>query len=173
MPMSNYSGMIFDFNGVLWWDNGLQEEAWRTFSARVRSSPLSTAEMAEHVHGRNNHYTLEYLSDGPLSAERGAQLSEQKETIYRQLCLAQENNFRLSPGAESLLDFLLDKSFIMKGVCQRGDSLAAGKKMHRQLIGVCFATKLTELFTQPGAKQHEKLVCLDLRDMIKLCKLCA
>jgi HAD superfamily hydrolase (TIGR01509 family) len=102
-----FSGLIFDFNGVLWWDNRLQEAAWRDFSAGVRGWPLSTAELAEHVHGRNNRYTLEYLSGTKLSEETAVKLSEVKERTYRRLCLAQGADLRLSPGAESLLDFLV------------------------------------------------------------------
>ena len=105
--MTQFNGLIFDFNGVLWWDNRLQEQSWRDFSVAVRGVPLSSAEMATHVHGRNNRYTMQYLSDKTLSAERTEQLSEEKELIYRQLCLAQGADFRLSPGTESLLDFLV------------------------------------------------------------------
>ncbi len=105
--MTYFSGLIFDFNGVLWWDNALQEQAWRDFSARLRGVPLSPEEMAEHVHGRNNPYTLQYLAGTALTGERMDQLSEQKEEIYRNLCLEQGDKFRLSPGAEPLLDFLV------------------------------------------------------------------
>ncbi|MEJ2751812.1 MAG: HAD family phosphatase, partial [Chloroflexota bacterium] len=62
-----FSGIIFDFNGVLWWDNALQEESWRDWSAELRGYPLSDEEMTEHVHGRNNSYTQQYLSRTPLT----------------------------------------------------------------------------------------------------------
>lgn len=102
-----YSGIIFDFNGVLWWDNRLQDESWHDFSAEQRGYPLSDLEMAQDVHGRNGRYTLELLSGRPLSAQEVEDLMEQKETIYRRMCLAQGENFRLSSGAEPLLDFLV------------------------------------------------------------------
>lgn len=101
-----FSGVIFDFNGVLWWDEHLQDRAWREFSARVRGAPLSAEEMAVHVHGRNNRHTLEYLLDRRLDEAEVARLAEEKETIYRRLCLAQGDGFRLSPGAVELLDRL-------------------------------------------------------------------
>lgn len=103
-----YFGLIFDFNGVLWWDNALQESSWRDWSSAVRGYPFSDTEMAEHVHGRNNRYTQQYLSKTPLTTEQAEQLSEQKEVIYRRLCLDQGEQFRLSPGAESLLNFLVN-----------------------------------------------------------------
>jgi len=101
-----WQGIIFDLNGVLWWDCALQEQAWAQFSAALRGQPLSPAEMALHVHGRNNRYTLEYLLSRPLTAGELERLSEEKETVYRQLCLAEGTGFCLSPGAAPLFDWL-------------------------------------------------------------------
>ena len=101
-------GIIFDFNGVLWWDSHLQEQAWRQFSAEIRDWPLSEEEVAVHVHGRNNQHTLEYLAGRSVHGDELARLSERKEVIYRQLCLDQGPGFSLSPGAVELLDFLLN-----------------------------------------------------------------
>lgn len=102
-----FSGLIFDFNGVLWWDNQLQEDSWHDFSAGLRGTPLSDVEMAEDVHGRNGRYTLELLCGRSLSTKEVDDLMEQKETIYRRMCLEQGDDFRLSPGAELLLDYLV------------------------------------------------------------------
>jgi HAD superfamily hydrolase (TIGR01509 family) len=107
--LSGTTGIIFDFNGVLWWDNALQEDSWRDFSAALRGYPLSDLEMAEDVHGRNGRYTLELLAGRSLSEKEVEELTEQKEVIYRGLCLEQGEKFRLSPGAESLLDFLIEQ----------------------------------------------------------------
>lgn len=102
------AAFIFDFNGVLWWDGHLQDRAWGDFSARLRGVPLSPAEMAVHVHGRNNRHTLEYLLDRRLDEAELASLSEEKEEVYRQLCLAEDGyGFRLSPGAVPLLERLV------------------------------------------------------------------
>jgi beta-phosphoglucomutase-like phosphatase (HAD superfamily) len=102
-----FSGIIFDFNGVLWWDNALQEESWRDFSVWLRGYPLSDLEMAEDVHGRNGRYTLELLAGRSLINKEVEELTEKKEIIYRRMCLEQDDKFCLSPGAESLLDFLI------------------------------------------------------------------
>jgi beta-phosphoglucomutase-like phosphatase (HAD superfamily) len=103
-----FEGLIFDLNGVLWWDSHLQEEAWVQCSRRLRGWPLSTEEMAWHVHGRDNRHTLEYLSGRPVGESELARLAEEKEVLYRQLCLDAGADFRLSPGAPELLDFLVD-----------------------------------------------------------------
>ena len=47
--IEQYVGLIFDFNGVLWWDNALQESSWRDWSAELRGTPLSDEEMAKKV----------------------------------------------------------------------------------------------------------------------------
>jgi HAD superfamily hydrolase (TIGR01509 family) len=101
-----YHGLIFDFNGVLWWDSHLQEQSWRQFSVQVRGEPVSDEEMAVHVHGRTNRYTLEYLAGRSLATSEVEQLSEQKERLYRRLCLDQGTDFDLSPGATELLESL-------------------------------------------------------------------
>lgn len=101
-------GVIFDFNGVLWWDGHLQDQAWKAYSATLRGYPLTDEEMDVHVHGRNNRYTLRYLLREEIAGAKLERLSEEKETIYRELCLAQGENFRLSPGASEFLDFLAD-----------------------------------------------------------------
>ncbi|MEW5986983.1 MAG: HAD family phosphatase [Chloroflexota bacterium] len=101
-----FKGIIFDFNGVLWWDSHLQQLAWPQFAATMRSAPLTEAEMAVHVYGRPNRHTLEYLLGRPITDDELHRLSEQKEAIYRRLCLAQGAAFQLSPGAIELLDFL-------------------------------------------------------------------
>lgn len=104
-----YRGIIFDFNGVLWWDSHLQEQAWKQFSREIRGASVSDEEMAIHVHGRNNRHTLEYLTRRNVGGEELVQLTQRKETIYRRLCLEQGPGFRLSPGAIELLGFLVDR----------------------------------------------------------------
>ena len=102
----NLAGVIFDFNGVLFWDNPLHEEAWRQYSARLRGRPLSDREMAEQVHGRVNRDIFAYVLGAPPADDQLARLIEEKETIYRRLCLEAGSAFQLSPGAIELLDFL-------------------------------------------------------------------
>jgi len=105
---SKLQGIIFDFNGVLLWDDALQRKAWRQFAAQTRQAPLSDAEIDLHVRGRTNPYTLAYLLGRPLSPQEEAQLSEEKERIYRRMCLDLGTDFQLSPGAVDTLAELAD-----------------------------------------------------------------
>lgn len=107
--MYKLKGAIFDFNGVLWWDGQLQEQAWKDFSKSVRGTPFSAVEMETHMHGRTNRHALEYLSGKELGKQEIDRLTEQKESAYRKLCLAEGNAFRLAPGAAEFLDHLVEK----------------------------------------------------------------
>lgn len=102
-----YKGIIFDFNGVLFWDSHLHEQAWAEFAWQVRDKPFTIEEMAVHMHGRSNHAILEYLTGQPLNYAAAHELAQQKEAIYRQMCLDLGSGFQLSPGAVVLLDWLV------------------------------------------------------------------
>ncbi|UCC52047.1 MAG: hypothetical protein JSV68_23575 [Anaerolineaceae bacterium] len=41
-----FEAIIFDFNGVQWWDGHLQDQVWKQFSAEKRGIALSEEEMA-------------------------------------------------------------------------------------------------------------------------------
>lgn len=106
MVENQYLGVIFDFNGVLLWDNHLHEEAWRRFSERLRGWPLSDEEMKLAVHGRVNRDIFEYVLGRTVGITELGPLAEEKEAIYRRLALEEGESYRLSPGAVELLDFL-------------------------------------------------------------------
>lgn len=109
MHDKQFDGVIFDFNGVLLWDNHLHEAAWRQFSARLRGAPLSDEEMRRQVHGRVNLDIFAYVLSrdaGDLSRAEMQPLMEEKEAIYRRLALEAGDEYHLSPGAVELLDYL-------------------------------------------------------------------
>jgi HAD superfamily hydrolase (TIGR01509 family) len=100
--------ILFDFNGVLLWDSELHEQTWKQFAITIRGKTLSDEEIVTRVHGRSNRQILEYLAGHPLDADHLERLSQHKESFYQSLCLAQQERFRLSPGAVELLDFLVE-----------------------------------------------------------------
>lgn len=76
-------------------------------SQELRGNPLSEEEMDNSVHGRINKDILEYIVGHPLSVKKINELEEKKERVYMQMCLDDLENYRLSEGAEELLDFLI------------------------------------------------------------------
>ncbi len=99
-------GIIFDFNGVLWWDTPLQVESWSRYAEIIRGRHLSQQEIEQQVLGRDNRYILHYLTGKSFKGRTLEMHNDHKETIYRNLCLEQGEAFRLSPGAATLLDWL-------------------------------------------------------------------
>lgn len=104
-----YSGIIFDFNGTLFFDSDKHEEAWRIFSKKLRGNSLNAEEEQNFMHGRTNRSIIEYLLGREVDDETLFRLSEEKEQIYREMCLKDKTNFNLAPGAVELLDFLKEK----------------------------------------------------------------
>ena len=104
-----FRGLIFDFNGVLWWDGDIQALSWNRMAVELRGVPFSGEEMAGWVHGRTNRTILEYLTGRPVAGGELAGLVERKESHYRRECLALGDAFRLSPGAVELLEFLEER----------------------------------------------------------------
>ena len=104
-----YSGILFDFNGVLWWDGALVVEGWQRTARMLRGRPFTDEEILRMVHGRNSRDTIEYLMGRRISDAQAGEIIDEREAFYRQLCLQQGAGFRLSPGAGELLDFLRDR----------------------------------------------------------------
>ena len=105
-----YDGIIFDFNGVLWWDAPLIETGWQRTAMQLRGQPFSEEEFARVVLGCNGRDTQAYLAGRRLEEKENRRLIDQREAAYRELCLQQGEKFRLSPGAEDLLDYLKARS---------------------------------------------------------------
>jgi len=97
-------GVIFDFNGTLFFDTHLHNQAWDIFLEQ-HSLELKDDEKNKNIHGKNNAEILSNLFSNKLSLEDIKKLSIEKEDIYQSLCLKQE--MRLAPGAEDLLEYLL------------------------------------------------------------------
>jgi HAD superfamily hydrolase (TIGR01509 family) len=99
-------GAIFDFNGTLFRDSDKHEKAWKTISAELRGREFTDEELASVMHGRTNRSIFEYLLDRPVDTAELNVLTEEKENIYRRLCLDEIAELTLAPGASALLDDL-------------------------------------------------------------------
>jgi len=100
-----YTGVIFDFNGVLFFDSDLHETAWNYMSMKYRGKPFSEHELEENVHGRTNEDIITFILSG-YPQEGVSALIDEKEGFYRDLCLGDLDRLKLSPGAIELLEEL-------------------------------------------------------------------
>ena len=103
-------GIIFDFNGTLFWDSKLHYDAWLEYSEKLRGTPFTPQEMREHMFGRTNDYIIEYALGSKPSAGIVLKYAQEKEAVYRKKCLQSPDMFKLAPGAEDFLDFLKDNN---------------------------------------------------------------
>ena len=99
-------GIIFDFNGTLYWDSKLHYDAWREYSAMLREKPFTDEEMREKMFGHTNSDIIEYLIGHKPTQEMVDRYGKEKEAVYRKRCLLDPANFKLAPGAVELLDYL-------------------------------------------------------------------
>jgi HAD superfamily hydrolase (TIGR01509 family) len=101
-----YRAIVFDFNGVLLWDADFQVKSWQVLARELRGHGMTEEELATHMHGRPNADVLSYLAGRNFEGQELLDLIQFKESLYRQLCLANPHQFVLSPGAEELLEAL-------------------------------------------------------------------
>ena len=102
-----YKGVVFDFNGTLFWDTGFHDQAWDTFLHRYGLS-LTDNEKHETLHGKNNKDILETLFGRQLPYDEITRFVIEKEAIYQQICLQQK--MELAPGAVDFLNFLMSNN---------------------------------------------------------------
>ena len=104
--MKKYKGIIFDFNGTLYWDSAKHKETWREYSKKLRGTPFSDEEMIKYMFGRTNEQIIKYAIGKQPTPEMVEKYGQEKEALYRQMCLNDKQNFHLAKGVEEFLDFL-------------------------------------------------------------------
>lgn len=102
-----HGGIIFDFNGTLFWDSEYQESSWDEYLKKYNIE-LNKTQKKEYIHGRNGKDTFEILFKRKLSKAEVDFFTEEKEVLYRKECL--KHKMELAPGAKELLFKLKSKN---------------------------------------------------------------
>lgn len=103
-------GIIFDFNGTLYWDSALHYQAWREFSKILRGYEFTDEEMRDKMFGHTNEDIIEYAIGHKPDVAIVDKYAKEKESLYRNRCLLEREKFKLAPGAVELLDYLKEKN---------------------------------------------------------------
>lgn len=106
-------GIIFDFNGTLFFDSHMHYQAWRIYSKQLRGYEFTDEEMRKNMFGRTNADIIEYAIGQKPSQEMIAKYAREKEAMYREMCLNDPENFVLAPGAEEFLTYLKQNNIPM------------------------------------------------------------
>lgn len=101
-----YKGVIFDFNGTLFWDNDKHILAWGEISKILRGRGITEEELLEHFNGVPNQKIVSYLLGREGNAEELKKYSELKEEFYRKFCLEDQERFHLVEGAIDFFAYL-------------------------------------------------------------------
>ena len=104
-----YKGIIFDFNGTLFFDSEKHLEAWREYSRRLRGTAFTDEEMRKYMFGRTNEDIIAYAIQKQPTPEMVEKYGSEKEALYRDMCRKDMENFVLAPGAVEFLDYLKEK----------------------------------------------------------------
>lgn len=105
-----YKGIIFDFNGTLFFDSEKHLEAWREFSTRLRDQAFTDEEMREYMFGRTNEDIIAYLIGKKPDAKMVKTFAKEKEAVYREMCRKDCENTKLAPGAIEFLNYLKENN---------------------------------------------------------------
>ncbi len=105
-----YSGIIFDFNGTLFWDSKKHLEAWREYSKKLRGTAFTDEEMQKYMFGRTNEDIIKYLIGRQPEKELVLKCQNEKEAIYRDMCAKDPENFKLAKGAQAFLEYLCENN---------------------------------------------------------------
>lgn len=99
-----YKGIIFDFNGTLFFDTPFHNLAWQEMTQELIGRDLDE-ELKVKMHGKNNQEIIRCI-DPKLDKCESEFYSKRKEALYRQICLAHPADLHLVKGASELFDYL-------------------------------------------------------------------
>lgn len=103
-------GIIFDFNGTLFYDTPYHYQAWCIFVKEKIDESFPLEEL-ETFKGLTNKDFLEKVMNKKLTDTEVKEYSCEKEEIYRKICIEDKVNFHLQKGATELLDFLKHNNY--------------------------------------------------------------
>ncbi len=103
-------GIIFDFNGTLFNDSVLHEQAWRDYSKILRGTSFTDEEMHKYMFGRSNEEIITYAIGRKPTTEECLKWANEKEAYYRELVLKNPEKISLVDGADDFFDFICDRN---------------------------------------------------------------
>ncbi|MDD4319999.1 MAG: HAD family phosphatase [Acidaminococcaceae bacterium] len=102
--------IIFDFNGTMFLDTAENEIAWRKEIKNITGKNISDEEFTTFIHGSMNEDIIRHFMSSNISDMKVKLYSEEKEMLYRSLCLQNPKMLHLTPGLVPLLNELRAKN---------------------------------------------------------------
>jgi len=101
-------GVIFDFNGTMFFDSDKHIKAWTLYMEELTGEKLSDEDVDKYVKTMTGRALMEHYLGYEISDDMYEQLAEEKENIYRRLCMEDKNSLKLAPGLEKFLDYMTE-----------------------------------------------------------------
>lgn len=113
--------VLFDFNGTMFFDESFQNLSWRQYIKEKAGRDVSDGEFQERIHGKNIEEIMAYFLKREVCRAEAAAMEEEKESIYRALCL-ESPLFRLADGLADFLDALAARAVPMTIATASGEN---------------------------------------------------
>ena len=104
----NYRGVLFDWNGTIFFDSDKHKKAWQLFLPEKIGREVSEDEIRTNCLGQTNSEILRRYFGEDLSDDEVYRLAYEKEALYRSLCLKDTENLHMVKGAEEYFNYLKD-----------------------------------------------------------------
>ncbi len=99
----HYNGIIFDFNGTLFFDTDLHVQAWDQISFELTGKHLTKQDLLTKYWGLPNADLIHAITNHTLTDTECMEISRKKEALYRSIAKSDRNSV-LAPGA---IDFFI------------------------------------------------------------------
>ena len=107
--MRSAKGILFDFNGTLFFDTELHIKAFEIIFPMYGKEKPTREFLTSKVFGRTNASIYRDNFDKNATFEAADEFRRRKEEVYYQLCLADKSIFKLVDGVPEMLDYLKEK----------------------------------------------------------------
>lgn len=94
-------------------DSALQEDVWKKFLRSKIGREITNEEIHKYIHGGNNKTVLSYFFNRDFSDGEVEELGEEKESMYRDMCLKDTEIFKLAKGLPEFLDKLKEAGILI------------------------------------------------------------
>ena len=108
--MSKIKGILFDFNGTLFFDSELHIKAFKKYFVEHGKDEPSAEFITQNIFGRPNPRIYSDNFNPNPTKEECDQFAEDKEGLYRAFCLAEPELMKYTDGAAELLDYLKENN---------------------------------------------------------------
>lgn len=102
-------GILFDFNGTLFYDSDKNVLAFQRFFMKRGIEPPSEATIVKRAFGKSNSDIFRDIFDPNATDEEIVEYALEKEQLYREACRSDPASMHLAKGACEMLDHLKKK----------------------------------------------------------------